>query len=220
MRAVDRALRVARALGADDAEARFRLPIADDARRWAAEAVAGLRRPRIILNLGARWETKRWPPEHFAAIGRRAVAEYGAGLIAVGSAGDRPLVDALVRHLNPLSTLDLCGRTGLSQFAALSIESDLVISNDTGPLHVAAAAGARVLGIYTCTSPELTGPYGPRASTVRTGIWCAASLRKTCGRLDCMSELQPATVWSAVVRQLEEGLAARRVGSDAAGVLG
>ncbi len=109
--------------------------------------------PRIVLNVGARWETKRWPPEHFAAIGRRAVQEFGAGLIAVGSAGDRPLVDQLVRALGPVPILDLCGRTSLLELAALAAESDLVISNDTGPLHLAAAAGARVVGIYTCTSP-------------------------------------------------------------------
>ena len=102
--------------------------------------------------------------------------------------------------------LDLCGRTRLPQLAALSLESDLMVSNDTGPLHLAAAAGARVVGIYTCTSPELTGPYGPRAASVQTGVWCAASFRKTCNRLDCMAELTPDRVWPAVVFQLEAAL--------------
>jgi lipopolysaccharide heptosyltransferase I len=203
LHAVDRALRVAQAFGAEISEPRFQLPIPAEARRWAAEAVAGLPRPRIILNLGAQWQTKRWPPAHFAAIGRLAAEHHGAQLIAVGAPGDRPLVDALANHLAPVPILDLCGRTSLLQLAALSLESDLFLSNDTGPLHLAAAAGARVLGIYTCTSPELTGPYGVHAASVRTGVWCAASFRKTCGRLDCMTELQPALVWPAVDRQLE-----------------
>ncbi len=210
LHAVDRALRVAERFGADGSEPRFNLPISERARRWAAEAVAGLPRPRIILNIGAQWATKRWPPEHFAAVGRLAVERLGAGLIAVGAASDRPLVDALARHLAPIPLLDLCGGTRLQELAALCRESDLVISNDTGPLHLAAAAGARVIGIYTCTSPELTGPYGPRAAAVRTGVWCAASFRKTCGRLDCMSELQPAQVWPVLVRQLDSGAALRR----------
>ncbi len=110
---------------------------------------------------GARWPTKRWPPEHFAEIGRRAVDEFGAGLIAVGSAADRPLVDGLMRRITPIPVLDLCGRTRLMELAALAVESDLLVSNDTGPLHLAAASGARVVGIYTCTSPALTGPFGP-----------------------------------------------------------
>jgi ADP-heptose:LPS heptosyltransferase len=196
---------VARQFGADDSEPRFNLPISDQARRWAATTVAGVPRPRIILNLGARWLTKRWPPEHFAAIGRLAADRRGAGLIAVGAAGDRPLVDALARQLAPIPLLDLCGRTRLQEFAALCRESDVVVSNDTGPLHLAAAVGARVVGIYTCTSPELTGPYGAKAAAVRTGVWCAASFRKNCGRLDCMSELEPARVWPVVMRQLDAG---------------
>jgi lipopolysaccharide heptosyltransferase I len=204
LHAVDRVLRIGRAFGAGGS-AVFRLPIRGEARRWAAGVVADLPRPRIVLNVGARWATKRWPPAHFAAIGRLAHQQYGAGLIAVGSAADRPLVDALINELGTTPVLDLCGRTRLSEFAALSQEADLVISNDTGPLHLATAAGAPVVGIYTCTSPELTGPYGPGAIAVRTGVGCAASLRKTCPRLDCMTELQPARVWAAVVRQLEAG---------------
>src|SRR5262249_29218915 len=104
--------------------------------------------------------------------------------------------------------LDLCGGTSLTQLAALSAQTDLLISNDTGPLHLAAAAGARVIGIYTCTDPALTGPFGPRATTVQTGIWCKCSLRKTCNRMECMTELTPERVWPAVKRQLESAISA------------
>jgi lipopolysaccharide heptosyltransferase I len=201
--AVDRVLRVARALGADVAEPQFHLAIPDEDRRWAQQALEALPRPRVVLNLGARWPTKRWPPQHFAAIGRRAVADFAAGLIAVGAAEDRPLVDALARQVAPWPLLDLCGQTRLRQLAALTLEADLLLSNDTGPLHLAAAAGARVVGIYTCTSPRLTGPYGPRVATVQSGVWCAPSYRKRCRRLDCMSELAPDHVWPVVRGQLE-----------------
>ena len=71
------------------------------------------------------------------------VASHGAGVIAVGSAGDRPLVESLLRHAADVPILDLCGRTSLLELAALAAEVDLVISNDTGPLHLAAAAGGR-----------------------------------------------------------------------------
>ncbi len=83
-----------------------------------------------------------------------------------------------------------------------------MISNDTGPLHLAAAAGARVVGIYTCTDPLLTGPFGPRATTVQTAIWCKCSLIKTCDRMDCMSELTPDRVWPVVQEQIEQAIAA------------
>lgn len=203
--AVERVRRVTRALGADVSEPRFNLPISSDELLWARQELARVPSPRIVLNLGARWPTKRWPPQHFAEIGRRAVSEYGAGLIAVGSAVDRPVVDELLRRLEPGSVLDLCGRTTLLQLAAIAIESNLMISNDTGPLHLAAAAGARVIGIYTCTAPILTGPFGPRVSTVQSCVWCAPSFLKRCRRLECMAELTPARVWPAVQAQLDPG---------------
>jgi ADP-heptose:LPS heptosyltransferase len=203
LHAVERVRRVARTFGADFSEPRFHLPISEGDRKWARGTLTGVPSPRVVLNLGARWATKRWPPEHYAEIGRRANTEYGAGLIAVGSAVDRPLVDALLRLCDPSSVLDLCGRTGLLQLAAIALESDLMISNDTGPLHLAAAAGARVVGIYTCTDIRLTGPVGPRVSTVQSCIWCAASLLRKCARLECMSELTPARVWPVVKRYLE-----------------
>jgi heptosyltransferase I len=203
LHAVERVQRVAAALHLDATQPRFNLPIREADRQWSQKVMAAVNSPRIVLNVGARWETKRWPPEHFAEIGRRAAQEFGAGLIAVGSGGDRPLVDQLVRRLRGISVLDLCGQTRLMQLAALALESDLVISNDTGPLHLAAAAGARVIGIYTCTSPGLTGPFGPRAATVQSCVWCAPSFIKKCHRLECMAELTPNRVWPIVKAQFE-----------------
>ncbi|MGP0064739.1 MAG: glycosyltransferase family 9 protein [Isosphaeraceae bacterium] len=211
LHAVERVLRVSAELGADVSQPRFNLPIAEADRCWATEVLVEVPRPRVILNLGARWLTKRWPPKHYAEIGRRVASNFGGGLIAVGAREDRPLVDALARHAGPLRVLDLCGQTRLPQLAALSLESDLMISNDTGPLHLAAAAGARVLGIYTCTSPKLTGPFGPRATTVQSCIWCAPSFLKNCSRLECMSELTPDHVWSLVRDQLDSAIGPRIV---------
>ncbi len=116
----------------------------------------------------------------------------------MGGQEDRGLADEIGSALAPIPLLDLCGQTTLPQLAALAQESDLFVSNDTGPVHLAAAAGASVVGIYTCTSPRLTGPYGPRVQTIQTHVWCAASLRKRCSRLDCFAELTPEKVWPLV----------------------
>ena len=217
LHAVDRVLRVAAAFGAVGCEPRFNLPIAEADSLWATQVLAAVPRPRVILNLGARWLTKRWPPEHYAEIGRRLVSKFGGGLVAVGASEDRSLVDALRRHIVPLGVLDLCRQTSLPQLAALSLEADLMISNDTGPLHLAAAAGARVLGIYTCTNPKLTGPFGPRATTVQSCVWCAPSFVKNCNRLDCMTELTPDRVWPVVKELLESDLESRVDSRNASG---
>jgi lipopolysaccharide heptosyltransferase II len=204
--AVDRLLSVALAFGADVARPRAVVAVGEADRDWARRALAGLARPRLGLNLGARWETKRWPPAHFAEVARRAVAARGTGLFAVGAPEDRPLVAELATRLDPIPVVDLCGRTTLPQLAALAGESDLFLSNDTGPLHLFAAAGARVVGVYTCTRPSCNGPYGPRAATVRTNVWCAGSYLVACPRhLECMDELTPDRVWPVVLSQLDLG---------------
>lgn len=207
LHAVERVRLVASAFGATIGIPRFDPPIAEADRGWARDALAPLARPRLVMNLGARWLTKRWPPEHFAEIGRRAALRRQASLIAVGSREDQPLVDALKRFLEPVPLLDLCGRTSLMQLAAVAEAADLMLSNDTGPLHLAAAAGARVIGVHTCTSPTLTGPWGPLAATVQSNVWCAPSFIKTCDRLECMVELTPDRVWPVVDLCLSQALA-------------
>lgn len=208
--AVDRLLRLAEAFGADISAPHFVVACSDHDREWARQVAASVQTPRLVLNMGARWETKRWPPEHFAEVARRAVAHHGAGLIAVGAPEDRPFVQTFLALMGRagIPVVDLCGGTSLPQLAALAAETDLFVSNDSGPLHLAVAAGARVVGIYTCTSAALNGPYGPRARAVESRVWCAASYLTTCSRLECFAELGPDRVWPAIDEELSRsGLA-------------
>ena len=202
--AVDRLLKVGEAFGADVTAPRASVAFSEHDLRWARTELDRLPRPWIAINVGARWLTKRWPPESFAEVARRAQGQLGAGLIFVGAPEDRPLVAQLVAAMGgqAVAAIDICGRTTLPELAALSSQVDLFLSNDTGPLHLAAAAGAPSVGIYTCTSPARTGPYGPRSVAVRSCVWCAPSYRKTCDRLECMSELSPDRVWSVVKAHL------------------
>jgi ADP-heptose:LPS heptosyltransferase len=203
--AVERLMAVARAFGAGSGGPRFDVAMSADDRRWAEGVLAATPRPRLALNVGARWLTKRWPPESFAEVARRAWDRLGAGLVVVGAPEDRPLVARLLAALAPIPVQDLCGRTSLPRLAAVAAASDLFLSNDTGPLHLAAAAGARVVGVYTCTRPERTGPWGTEALAVRSGIWCAGSCLRSCGRMECMIELTPERVWEAVAPRLARG---------------
>jgi heptosyltransferase-1 len=200
--AVDKLMRVVNAFGIASVPT-FLPRISAEDRAWAAGALAEVGSPRLVLNVGARWLTKRWPPGRFAEVARNAVEERGAGLIAVGAPEDRPLVDELIARLDGIPVLDLSGRTSLPRLAAVMEAADCVLSNDTGPLHLAAATGVKVVGVYTCTSPRKTGPYGPDAVAVESRIWCAASCVKTCERMECMTELTADRVWAAVRAQLD-----------------
>ncbi len=205
--AVDKLLRVAAAFGADIRSPRFQVALNDADLAWARERLATIGGPRLVLNVGARWLTKRWPPAHFAEVARRTVERFGARLIAVGAPEDRELVEELRSRLGPIPVLDLCGQTSLPRLAAVAKHSDLFLSNDTGPLHLATATGVRTIGVYTCTSPGRTGPYGTNATAITSCVWCAPSYVKTCDRLECMSELTPDRVWPVVAAQLASVLA-------------
>ncbi len=200
--AIDRLLGVAQAFGADRGP-QARLVVEETARGQIADRLGDLPRPRLGLNIGARWLTKRWPPHAFAAIARRAWATRRVAIVLWGAPEDRSLVDELIEHLDGVPYRDLCGRTRLADLAPLAEATDVLISNDTGPLHLAAAAGTRVIGIYTCTDPVRTGPYGPRAESITTDVHCAASYLKRCSSMACMAELTPERVWPLVDRALE-----------------
>ena len=206
--AVDKLMEVARAFGGDP-QPIFAPSISAEDRAWAAGILHGVASPRLIVNVGARWLTKRWPPAKFAEVAALAARGRGAGLVAVGAPEDAALVADLIERLGAIPILDLAGRTNLSQLAAVMEGADCVLSNDTGPLHLAAATGVPVVGVYTCTLPAKTGPYGPNAQVVASRIWCAGSCVKRCDRLECMDELSSDRVWSAVRDQIDRGRARR-----------
>jgi heptosyltransferase I len=195
--AVDRYWRVIEALGGGDLAKQFHLPFDETARQWARRQLADCPRPWLAVGVGARWLTKRWPPEHFATLIRQAQRRFGGTALFVGAPDERELsrvaatlVDGPVR--------DFTGSTTLPQLAASLNEADVLIANDTGPLHLAVALGRPVVAPYTCTVVRRTGPYGQERRAVETAVWCAGSYLRQCDRLECMAELTPARLWPAL----------------------
>ncbi len=192
--AVERYWRVAEALGVGAGPVRFRVPLTEPARRWAAALLRDCPRPWLVFAVGARWMTKRWPPQHFAELGRRAQRDFGGTVLFIGGPDETPLARQTAAGLSG-ATRDLTRATTLPQLAALLSQADAVVANDTGPLHLAAALGRPVVAPYTCTQVRLTGPYQARGGCVETEVWCRGSLRKRCDRLECMTELTPDRLW-------------------------
>jgi heptosyltransferase-1 len=194
LHAVDRYWLVAEAFGVGDLPKSFRVPLPEAERHWAAQLLRDYPRPWIALGVGARWQTKRWPPEHFAFLARRAQERVGGTVLFVGGPDETPLARATAGCLAG-DVCDLTGRTTLPQLAAVLASVDVMVANDTGPLHLAAALGRPVVAPYTCTKVLLNGPYGASAGAVEARIWCQGSYRKHCGRLECMAELTPDRLW-------------------------
>jgi lipopolysaccharide heptosyltransferase I len=201
--AVDRYWRVAAALRAGDGPKRFDVPIDPDALAWADCQLARLPRPWFVFAVGARWLTKRWPPEHFADLGTKAVRRAGGSAVFIGS-GDEGLLSQRCASLLPAPTLDLSGRTTLPHLAAILSRADVVLANDSGPLHLAAALGRPVVAPYTCTDVRRHGPYGATNGAVATTVACRASYVRRCDHLSCMSELTPERLWPRLAEVLSE----------------
>jgi lipopolysaccharide heptosyltransferase II len=200
--AVDRYWRIAEALGAGDEPKRFHVPLRPEALVWANAEVAGLPRPLVAVAVGARWETKRWAPGHFADLLRMAQAAFGGTCIFVGTGDDTALTLDVINSL-PGPARDFAGRTTLPQLAAILSLCEVMVSNDTGPLHLAAALGRPCVAPYTCTRVALHGPYGSMSGGVETSVACRGSYLKTCNRMICMPDLTPDRLWPQLAGVLD-----------------
>lgn len=195
--AVDRYWRIVEFLGAAASPKTFHLPVEHSARHWVESQLGDCPRPWLAVGVGSRWLTKRWPPEQFAALTLQALARFGGTAVFVGAPEEAELARQAA-GLVPGTVRNLTGVTTLPQLAALLSEVDVMLANDTGPLHLAVALGRPVVAPYTCTVVRRTGPYGQEARAVETTVWCRGSYLKQCDRLECMAELTPARLWPAL----------------------
>ncbi len=190
--AVDRYLQVLRALGvAPPTEPRFELAAPEQARQRVEAALAQelVAEPIVCVAPGTRWETKRWPPERFAEVAERLAAEDDVRVIVVGAEDDADLARVIGERVGERA-LDWTGRTSLVELAALFERSALLLTNDSGPMHLAAAVGTPLVAVFGPTNPARTGPYSDRAAVVTSAAHCAPCYRRQCDRLVCLHEVR------------------------------
>ena len=133
--------------------------VSDEERQAARERLGPVNaKPVAILHPGANWPHKRWAPERFAALGDR-LALAGAHVVITGAPEDGPLADTITQRMRQRASV-LAGQTSLRELGACLEQARLVVSNDTGILHIAAALGRPLVALYGPTSPALTGPLG------------------------------------------------------------
>lgn len=210
MHAVDRYLLVAEALGAArPATPQFRLTIAPDDRQQVSDALARAGVPAgspwIAMNVSARWPTKRWPVESFAAVADRLYREGAGPVVLIGGPEDRAEARAVQSLAHAASVHDLTGRTPLSLLPALLQSASVLVTNDSGPMHVAAAVGTPVVALFGPTSPVRTGPYGTQHRVLTHEVPCRPCFSRTCRNaepLACLKGIAPEMVVREVIRFL------------------
>jgi heptosyltransferase-1 len=206
--AIDRYLWLSELLGLPALSIRFEFPIDEGAR----ERVAGLLRsiglaekPLLLLAPGTVWETKHWIPSHFAEVGRQFHSE-GWNVALIGAGRDRAVCSQIQAALP--EAVDLCGKTSLSELAALIRRARLCVTNDSGPMHLAAALGTPVVAIFGPTDPVWVGPYRQPDSVVRAGVPCSPcylrKLRECPFSHRCMHEVTPKMVIDRAKQVLAE----------------
>lgn len=159
--------------------------------------------PRIVLHITSTNPAKCWPLRHFTALAENLIGQYHAQLYFLGPAPERPQYDALIQHLgdtHAASLHNLCGNTSLVESMALLKHMDLVVANDSGMIHMAAAMKTPVVSIFGPSDPSQWYPLSERASIVtHPSLTCRPCRMKiTCNhQYPCLTEITPEMVFAA-----------------------
>ena len=208
MHAVDRYLLVAKAVGAVEAgtpEFRFCIPQTDyeEVDRLLSRSDVTPGTSWVAMNVSARWPTKRWPAASFAEVADRLQQEGCGAVVMIGGPDERVDV-AAVRAEMKTRAIDLAGATTVGLLPALLSRASLLITNDSGPMHIAAAVGTPVVALFGPTSAVRTGPYGVGHAVLTGEVPCSPCFSRTCHNtlpLECLRTVSPEQVLVAARAQ-------------------
>jgi ADP-heptose:LPS heptosyltransferase len=194
-----------------------RLVVPEGVRHQASQLLRGVGSDRVLVGVHASGgrPVKQWPVERLAGVATRLARERGAVIVLTGTPADRPLVDGLAAALpRDVTTIDVAGEMALPVFAGLLECLSVFVTPDTGPMHLAAAVGTPVVGIFGPSDPARYGPLSDRARVVTADLWCRPCNRvrrppdRCVGRVpDCLKRIDEDAVYHAT-----DELLSRRVG--------
>ena len=154
--------------------------------------------PIVVLQPGARYWFKAWPPERFAELADRLTSQYGCQVLIGGSDQDLELAQQ-IQQMAKSSLVIMAGRTTIKQFAAITKKSALFVGSDSGAMHIAAAVGTPIVALFGPSNPAEWGPRGGAAEVIYKGLDCRACFHPTClrGEQNCMKLIAVDEVMSA-----------------------
>jgi len=202
---VRRQLDLVAAVGCHTADERMAVRVPPEAEERADEILAGLGLASddrwAVMHVGASAPSRRYPPESFAAAARGLTAE-GVRLVFTGSAAEEELIEQVRAGVDEYSE-SLAGELNLAELAALLKRAPLLISNNTGPVHVASAVGTPVVDLYALTNPQHT-PWGVPCRVLSHDVPCRNCFKSICpeGHNDCLRKVPPADVVRAALELL------------------
>jgi lipopolysaccharide heptosyltransferase I len=190
-------------LGREDLDFSLELPVnertAGRARETVAEAFGGVLPERFaVVAPGARWETKKWPADFFCAvIASLSRREPGLKFLLAGTRDEAEDAESILAKSNGLPVASICGKTSVGELLETVRLSSLMICNDSGPMHIAAALGVPVVAMFGPTDPVLTGPYCEKKSVFIPEIACNRCFLRYCKDSRCHASIDPEAVAGA-----------------------
>jgi heptosyltransferase-1 len=213
--AVDRYLDFLRHLGAKVGEPQFHVPVDEENKRKVDSLLErrGIVRDErfVAISPVALWDTKLWEGKKFAMLCDRLIGELNLKLVLTGARADG-LLQRIEKSVNrPI--INLGGETTLRDLAYLFGRAALLITTDSGPMHIAAAVGTPVVALFGPTSPARTGPRGRGHTIIQKDLECSPCFQKKCEVLTCMKEITVEEVFQAVKNKLSGSEARDLAGS-------
>ena len=201
--AVDRYLDFPRHLGAKIAKAQFILP-SDNAAQTRIQSLLEKyhleNKKFIAVNPVAYWETKLWNDEKFAGLADLIKTKLNMEVVFTGS--EKRSIEKITTRMQE-KAVNLAGETTLPELAYLYQKALLLVTTDSGPMHLAAAVGTPVVALFGPTDPQRTGPYGDGHVIIRADLPCSPCLLKKCPTTKCMQDILPEQVMAAIKGKLE-----------------
>lgn len=194
--AIERYMSALPAFGiADSAEVEYGLLIPEHDLEWAKTVTPA--EPFIVINPNSRWETKRWPSEKFGALALEFLRRTGLRSVIIGADDDKKR-GAEVKAVAGSSAVDLTGSSGFARLSAVLKLSCGLVTNDSGPMHLAVALKTPVVALFGPTNPARTGPYGSLNRVISLQEPCAPCYKRVCpqGR-ECMETINVSDVMTA-----------------------
>jgi len=187
------------------------LAISDEHRQRARSIVGAARHPLVAMHVSGGRPIKQWDPQRFGDVARKLAATRGATILLTGSEGDRALVARVKAVLPESAVIDVASGADLLTLAALLDQSDLLVTGDTGPMHLAHAVGTPVVAVFGPSDPVRYAPRGPFDRVVRIDLPCAPCNRirlppaRCQGKIpDCLALVSADSVFDAAAAVLDQ----------------
>ncbi|NOY64825.1 MAG: glycosyltransferase family 9 protein, partial [Nitrospirae bacterium] len=188
LHAVDRNMKIGRLLGLSSREVSFPLPHIKP---------SPVREQYFVVVPGARWPSKRWPAEYFVRL-LRYTGSLGLTPVLLGAKDDITLSEEIIKG-SGVNCINLTGKTDLKQLCSVIKDAKFMITNDSGPMHIATALGVKVFAIFGPTDERLTGPYGGKHIVIKAeGVQCRPCRKRRCHTMECLKGITPEKVYRII----------------------